>query len=361
VRDAIIISTWSWELFNVPERVALALASRGVRVLYCEMPASRFRRPVKSLDEVAKNVYRFIPEYLGGKLRSVPGVRGFQWRMVAKQIAGHARALELKDPLFLYSHIDRMTPLCRVMRASGHPLVHICMDYPEPYQYELIAVSDQTLVIPRAVFCKLRSKFGGKIHWIPQSIHLPAENSGPPEASPKVPALGSLPRPVLGYLGPIFARVNVPLLREILRTHPEWQFICFGGAETLQLSNAYNAKWMPPEAIPSFISSLDVGVMPYDCFEEKNLHCVPLKLFDYFLAGLPVVATPVISLWEFSDLIYFGDTSQDFSRAVREALEEPATSPKRKLRREFARAHSTDELGRRLEEILPRQGSRQIR
>jgi glycosyltransferase involved in cell wall biosynthesis len=354
VRDVIIMSTWSWDVFNVPERVALALASRGARVLYCEMPASHFRHAIKPLDEVAKNVYRFVPEYLGGKLRFVPGVGDLQWKMVAKQILGNAKALNLKDPLFLYSHIDRMTPLCDEMKAAGIPLVHICMDYPEMYQYELIAVSDQTLVIPRSVFCKLRSKFGEKIQWIPQSIHLPAENSSSSESPPESAAPGSIPRPRLGYLGPIFARVNLPLLREVLRSHPDWQFICFGGAEDLRLPNAHNSKWLSPEAIPSFTAALDVGVMPYDCFEEKNLHCVPLKLFDYLLAGLPVVATPVISLWEFSDLIYLGDTSEDFSRALREALEEPANSPKRKLRQDVARAHSTEELGRRLEEILPR-------
>jgi hypothetical protein len=353
VRDAIVLSTWSWDVFNVPERVALALASRCARVLYCEMPASRFRHVVKPLDEVAKNVYRFAPEYLGGKLRFFPGAGALQWNMVARQILGHASALRLKDPLFLFSHIDRMAPLCHEMKACGLPLVHICMDYPEPYQYELIDVSDQTLVIPRAVFCKLRSKFGEKIQWIPQSIHLPAENSRPYVSFAEAAALGSTPRPMLGYLGPIFARVNLPLLRGVLQTHPEWQFICFGGGEDLRLSNTHNAKWLPPEAIPSFAAALDVGVMPYDCFEEKNLHCVPLKLFDYFLAGIPVVATPAISLWEFSDLIYFGDTSEGFSGAICDALNEPATSPKRKLRQEIAYAHSTEKLGERLEEVLP--------
>ena len=48
------------------------------------------------------------------------------------------------------------------------------MDYPEPYQYELIALSELTLVIPGTVFAKLRARYGGKIRSIPQSIHLPA-------------------------------------------------------------------------------------------------------------------------------------------------------------------------------------------
>jgi hypothetical protein len=245
-----------------------------------------------------------------------------------------------------------MEPLCREMRAAGFPLVHICMDYPEPYQYELIALSDQTLVIPKAVFHKLKSRFGKKIHWIPQSIHLPPRSRDPTRPPRESELLARVPRPRLGYLGPIFARVNLPLLREVLLAHPEWQFICFGGADDLHLPNAHSSEWLRPEALPSYIASVDVGVMPYDCFEEKNLHCVPLKLFDYFLAGIPVVATPAISLWEFSDLIYFGETAEEFSRAICCALQEPTTSPKRELRKEVARAHSTEALGRRLTEVL---------
>jgi glycosyltransferase involved in cell wall biosynthesis len=341
-------------MFNVPERISLALALRGARVLYCEIPVSRFRRRGRALGEIQKGVYGFGPDYLGGKLNHIPLVQDWQWRKIAQQIQKHTCALQLNDPIFIFSHVARMAPLCRQMRAAGFPLVHICMDYPEPYQYELIALSDKTLVIPKAVFHKLKSKFGEKIDWIPQSIHLPTIDVAARAHSPDPVMHAPLTQPRLGYLGPMAARVNMRLLREVLLKHPEWQFTYFGGSSDLHLPNAHSAGWLPPEKLPSFIGSIDVGVMPYDCFEEKNLHCVPLKLFDYFLEGLPVVSTPVISLWEFSDLIYFGDTAEEFSRAICQALQESTTSPKRELRKEVARAHSTEALGRRLEEVLSR-------
>jgi hypothetical protein len=144
-------------MFNVPERISLAIASRGARVLYCEIPVSRVRRKGQPLTEVSEGVYRFGPEYLGAKLNSLPVIGHLQWKAVAKQIVDRAESLKLKDPVFLYSHFENMTPLCEEMRAAGYPLVHICMDYPEPYQYELIEVSDQTVVIPKHVFSELRS------------------------------------------------------------------------------------------------------------------------------------------------------------------------------------------------------------
>ena len=73
-------------MFNVPERIALAFASRGARVLYCAMPVSRLRRTGEPLREVAASVYRFAPEYLGARFGSVPILGNFQWRVVARQI-----------------------------------------------------------------------------------------------------------------------------------------------------------------------------------------------------------------------------------------------------------------------------------
>ena len=352
LRDAVVFSTWSWDMFNVPERIALALASRGARVLYCEMPVSRFRRAGEPLREVAEGVYRFGPEYLGARLRSLPVVGKLQWGMVARQIIAHANALKLRDQVFLYSHVDRITALCEEMRAAGLPLIHICMDYPEPYQYKLIELSDQTLVIPKSVFHELRAKYGDKIYSIPQSIHLTTAMQQDDRPRKEPAQLAAVPHPRLGYLGPIFARLNLPILREFLTQNSKWHFVYFGESNDMQLPNAHAMDWQSPEELPGFVASFDVGMMPYDCTDRKNLHCSPLKLYDYFLAGLPVVATPILGLSEFKDLIYLGATARELSDAVVRALEEPSDSPKRLRRMEVARAHSTEAQGQRLEEVL---------
>lgn len=352
MRDAIVFSSWSWDMFNVPERIALALSMRGGRVLYCEMPASRLKGSRKPLSQFDHRIYGFRPDYWGAKLNHLAPARRFQWRRVARQILEAAAAVQLKDPVFIYSHVKWIEPLCDEMRAKGFPLVHVCMDYPEPYQYPQIALSDRTLVIPKTVAHKLKAKFGDKVVLIPQSIHLPGATEQNPDSSGASSISGKVSHPRLGYLGPIHGRLNLPLLRELLTSHPEWQFYCFGGAASLGIANAHDIGWVRPEMIQSQVGSFDVGIMPYDCFEDKNLHCVPLKLFDYFLAGIPVVSTPLISLCEYEDLIYFGETPQEFARAISSALEEPSSSPRRRRRIEVAKLHSTEILGQRLESLL---------
>jgi glycosyltransferase involved in cell wall biosynthesis len=140
-------------------------------------------------------------------------------------------------------------------------------------------------------------------------------------------------------------------MRDVLSRRPKWQFICFGGAELLPLDNVHTEAWAGAERLSDFVAGFDAGVMPYDLSDNKNLHCVPLKLFDYFAAGLPVVSTRVLSLAEFGDLIYFGDTVGEFVGAVEAALAEPPSSAKRQERKRVAREHSTEALARRLAEL----------
>ena len=296
--------------------------------------------------------YRFGPEYLGARLSTVPIVGKLQWKMVARQIIAHAKSLKLRDQVFFYSHVDGIAALCEEMRVAGLPLIHICIDYPEPYQYELVELSDQTLVIPKSVFHELRATYGDKIQRIPQSIHLTTATQRDNGARTELAQLAAVPRPRLGYLGPIFARLNLAMLREILTRNRNWHFVYLGESKELQLPNAHSVAWQPSEELPGFVACFDVGLMPYDFADKKNLHCAPLKLYDYFLAGLPVVATPILALAEVKDLVYLGETTLELSDAIVRALEEPVDSPKRALRMEVARAHSTDALGLRLAEVL---------
>jgi Glycosyl transferases group 1 len=314
------------------------------------MPVSQFGHKRRALQEVQTGIHVFQPEYLGRKFSEFGPTRQWQWQKVAKQIRQQSEALQLKDPVFIYSHVEHMLPLCEEMKAKRFPLIHICMDYPEPWQYDLIAASDLTLVIPTGVFHKLKARYGGKIQRIPQSIHLPfaGRMADSQDISPEV---ASIPHPRLGYLGPVFGRLNIPMIRSVLAAHPEWHFLCFGVTDAMKLPNVHSLPWQEPVNLGRYVALFDVGVMPYDCFTEKNLHCAPLKVFDYFLAGLPVVSTPVIPLWEFEDLIYFGETAEEFACAIRRALAEAPEDPKRKMRIEAAHAHSTEALAKRFQEL----------
>ncbi len=352
MRDAIVCSGWTWETYNVPERIALALTHLGARVLYSGGPVSVFRQAKSDLREVEPGIFAFRPSFAAERLNKLPFMHSIQARFIAKQILEKAVSLQLRNPIFFYPWLGDRPSLLSHFRDKFF-LVHIQMDYGERNAESYVGASDITLAIPHSVYHQQRARFGEKVHLIPQVLDLrnfQAADGAPLEPSP---ALNLIPHPRLGYLGPAYQQVNKPLISELLQLRPDWHFISVGPHKTLPLPNVHALPWQSNRELARYARGFDVGFMPYDCFNEEKLHCLPLKLFEYFALGLPVVATPILELREFGDLVYFGDTAKELEQAVTLALAESGDSPKRRRRIEIAQRHSIRDLADALSKALP--------
>jgi Glycosyl transferases group 1 len=269
----------------------------------------------------------------------------------------HAATLQLKDPLFIYPHGDYCLALCREFKRRGLPLIHICMDYELATQMEHVQKSDLTLTIPHAAFQALAAEFGDKIRMLPQlsMVDHQREAGSPRESSEPSNLLrefSKIPRPRLGYLGNLTGRASIPLLRELLSKHPEWHFVSFGAEKWLPLPNEHVLPWCNQDELQGVLAGLDVGFLPYDCANPYNLHCVPLKVFDYFALGMPVVSTPIVANREYADLVYTGETADELADATSRALQEADDSPKKAQRVAVAREHSIENVSEILRGIL---------
>jgi glycosyltransferase involved in cell wall biosynthesis len=169
-------------------------------------------------------------------------------------------------------------------------------------------------------------------------------------------ALKPIPRPRLIYAGALQNRVLLPVVREILESKHEWHFLHFGSVEGLPEGNAHRLPWMPIEELERVIAACDVGFMPYDLNDAVQYNVAPLKLLDYFGAGLPVVATPIADMKELQDLVYLGTTAGELTIALERALSESADNPKRARRKEIAQEHSLENIAVLLGKILPLEG-----
>jgi len=336
------------------ERIAVALNGVGARVLHCDAPRSVLRRPDTRLHELAGNLFTFTPVILGTRLNWFSLLRRTQAEAIVRQIVRHAQALGLRDPMFLYPYAGLFAlPVRKAMESRGFPLVHVSLDYWEEGEQEYVGPSSLTLAIPRTVAHRLRARWGRKIHQIPQGADLRPFQGLRADAQHAPPLLAPIPRPRLGYTGAgASGRLDTRILTELLARRPDWSFVSFGKVPAVPLPNAHVLPWQSQEGLARCVAAFDVGFMPYDCSNVGQFNCVPMKLFDYFALGLPVVATPIIHLWEYEGLVYFGETAEELERAVEAALEEPVDSPKRRKRREVAEAHSIEALGRALSGIL---------
>lgn len=352
MRDAIVISPhWDWDALNIPERNAMALASLGSRVLYCA-PLRSFLRPSRAISvDPPEGIIRFVPRFLSDRANSVPGMRAVQLKWIARQILDRATELKLRDPIFMFNHLGPAFPLAMEMKRRGLYLVHVCQDYPEPLLHEHAEISDKTLVIQQSVYDLLHGKLGANLSLIDDAIPCwgPTGNG---RQNP-IAQIEGIPRPRLGYLGAPQKRLNRDLLVRILQAHPEWHFVAFGAERVFDLPNAHMIPWLPPDQLRKCVEALDVGFMPYDCSVPLSLHCLPLKRLDYFAAGIPVVATPILTLRNQTDLVYLGGTFEELESAISLALAEPRNDPRREARKRYARDHSIENLARRLAEELP--------
>jgi hypothetical protein len=357
MRDAIVASGWTWEASNVTERMATALARAGSRVLYCENPASFFRT-VRPFSEVEKGVFAFGLQHFGHRLNSFPILQRFQAKLLTAEILKTAARLQLNNPVFIYPHGDYLLPLCREFKRRGFQLIHICMDYELDLVVEHVRESDLALIIPRVAFEKLREEFGAKVRKIPQFSYVEESDGQTSPGLLESSELSRIPKPRLGHLGGLAGRLSLPLLRETLARHPEWQFISFDSEKRLALPNEHILPWRSREDLGSILAGLNVGFMPYDCTTPKNLHCVPLKLFDYFALGMPVVSTPIVFLQEqeYKDLVYVGSTPGELADSISRALVEPVDSPKKARRIAVAREHSIGRSARIMASILDELG-----
>jgi glycosyltransferase involved in cell wall biosynthesis len=352
MRDAIVFPGWTWGMFGSPERVSLALAQLGAKVLYCDNPTSLFRdREPVQLGEVAKNVYVMRPRHWGHRLNYFPPLQKMQAKALAGQMTRFASTLGLRDPIFLYCNLGRVGPVCSEMKRKFFS-VYLRVDYIESNADYFAEISDATLAIPRSVFHKLKAKFGAKVKLIPQGVDLALLNPDPANLARGAAEMASIPGPHLGYLGPPNRRLNGPVLSALLQAHPEWHFVSTESCP-VPLPNAHAVPRVSPQELVGYLYGFDVGFLPYDCHDEQWLHCVPLKLFEYFALGMPVVSTPLLNLWEYEDLIYFGDTAEELAVAIQAALNEPPDSPKRQKRMEVARSHSLENLAQVLRQVLP--------
>jgi glycosyltransferase involved in cell wall biosynthesis len=352
MRDAIVMSGWNWETFNVPERISLAFAHLGAKVLYCENPVSFLRGASRPQLEVEPRVYRTTPKFFGHRLNHIPvALPQLQSKLLIAQILRSAQDLCLENPLLVYPH-GNFAPLCSAFKKRGFFLVHVCMDYPESGQECLIELSDLTLVIPKSLYEDMRARYGEKIQMIPQVGRLIEFRDAKAQSAMEASDLASIPRPRLGYLGPADRRLDLRVLSRVLEARPDWHFLHFGESKCLPLENVHVLAWRSPERLNEIVAGLDVGFMPYARDDNKNLHCMPLKLFDYFALGKPVVSTRILNLLQFSETIYFADDAGELCRAIQAALDELPESPRKSKRMTIARENSIETLAEVLAKVL---------
>jgi glycosyltransferase involved in cell wall biosynthesis len=171
--------------------------------------------------------------------------------------------------------------------------------------------------------------------------------------------LARLPRPVLGYLGNLEARVDFALLEGVARARRDWSIALVGPvppaySERLRalaaLPNVHALGPRQASAAPAYLKGFDVAMIPF-VKSPQTRAIYPLKLNEYLAAGRPVVMTPFTDLDEFRTVCRVADGVTEWVGAIARALEEDGDEAKRE-RQAIARGHDWAERAERTGRIL---------
>jgi GT2 family glycosyltransferase/transposase-like protein len=164
------------------------------------------------------------------------------------------------------------------------------------------------------------------------------------EAAAGSPMLPGIPGPIVGYFGAIADWMDLELLYQVARSRPQYSFVLIGkafGRDTSRLGSLPNVHLLGHKEyleMPLYLREFDVCIIPFVVNQVTNA-TDPVKLYEYFSQGRPVVATAMTELLALGDLLYIGRNARDFAYKLDQALLEDADK-KRSQRIEFAASNT---------------------
>jgi glycosyltransferase involved in cell wall biosynthesis len=398
-RDIVYVSSIEWNfLWQGHQEIALRLAAAGNRVLYIENTgirspglrdatrvAHRLRRWARALGsggvrEVAPNVFVMSPLVMppfGGLLRRTANRRVF-----LPLVSRAARRLGMSDVLiWTYLPNDTTVDLVRLLgRGRSGALVYYCVaDFSQltPHVRRLERSERAVVEMSRAVFTNCEelavkfSRWNRNVRVFPFGVNLDAfpfdagggdarpaggdgrgseeGRRGGPGGKSKVAGaalerVGSLPGPVVGYVGGLHKHFDFGLLKEMAEARPGWSWVCVGAlqeaVERLNgVPNVHLLGQQPHEDLVYYLRLFDVCIVPY-VNSAYTQTVVPTKINEYLAAGKPVVSTdlpPVVEFGREHGVVFTAPPRrEEFLRAIEEALAEPRDAETLRRRREVA-------------------------
>ena len=160
--------------------------------------------------------------------------------------------------------------------------------------------------------------------------------------------------PIVGYYGAISSGwFDTGLVVSLAEARPDWNVVLIGPVDDEARAlldpspNVVQLGEVPYAELPRYCADFDVAMIPF-LVNELTAATDPVKLYEYFAAGKPVVTTPLPSVYQHQGPLVVADTPSAFERAIEAFLAEPGD---RGERREIARASSWE---RRVEAFYER-------
>ena len=204
---------------------------------------------------------------------------------------------------------------------------------------QLISMADAIIVTSQVLREKAgkaqRGSQGGDIHIISNGVEYDFFQI----PSPCPAALQGM-RKIIGYVGTLDRWIDFDLLAYIADSYSDYDVVLVGPVKVPQVPLRNNLHYLGQveySEIPAYCRCFDVCLIPFlrgELADSIN----PIKLYEYFAVGKPVVALDMKELQPYRELLFLAVDREEFCQQVQRALKE--VDPSVVLRRkEVARAN----------------------
>ena len=184
-----------------------------------------------------------------------------------------------------------------------------------PYYPAIIQQAHLIFASAKSIYRELSAQHAN-VHLVPNGVDFPHFSAGTSARPADLPA----GQPVIGYSGAIAPWVDWDLLKVITKDNPHLMFVFIGtifqmNEFPLKGSNVLHLGLKPYGQLPAYVRNFRAGLIPFR-LTEMTKGCNPIKLYEYYAAGVPVIATPLPELMSVPKIHLESDPAR-FSRRLR--------------------------------------------
>lgn len=275
LRPVVYLPTWAqWDVMRQrPQYVMAAFAAAGHDAFFVDVRVSH--------------------PYVADGVNIVPGLDHVPGRDVILYV--HFAPLrnliaKFHDPVIVYDVLDDLA-IYLPEETRTPPRHTVAAHHPS-----LMEEADLVIVSAPALADRHRAE-RADLELIPNGVDYArfSEPAAPPADLP-TPTPG---RPVVGFHGALGDWIDLELVAAVAREMPGWDFVMVGpvydrvAADAAALAAEPNVVLIgerPSDTMPGYVQSFDIGALWFKV-EHLTEAVVPLKLYEYLAAGLPVVGT----------------------------------------------------------------------
>jgi glycosyltransferase involved in cell wall biosynthesis len=348
--DIVCISTQEWgDLWTRKQRFMRHLAGQGHRVLYVERQLhllgyihnfkTQWRRLFQWLFEPAEvepNLFVCSPPLLLPFFLMFPIINRLNAIILRPFIRRKMHSLGIKHPvLWIYP----LNGVALVNSLDERLVIYDCVDEwsafkgllrPEviqAYETQLIQVADVTIVTMPELY-KTRQQIANRIYLVPNAAEIDHFLKAQLPETEIPEDVGSIPQPIIGFVGSVQYWLDFKLLEYLARTRPAWSFVLIGPVGHLApvdtIASLPNVHLLGPrlyQTLPNYIKAFQVCINPFKVGDLAD-GCDPLKLYEYLGAGKPVVSVDMPAAHGFREAIQIARSPEEFLSEIEAAIDE---------------------------------------